>query len=291
MTDLATVRSRLEAAYQDMSRQQRRAARYVLNTPTEIALYPLRQIATRAGVGAATMVRLANSMGFASYNEFRELFRDGVRSGADRYYGSRAEKFISKRSGFDTLHRATRETLARSIEETFGAAPAAKVEAAGQTIAKARRLYILGLRSNYAVAFYFHYVLRTFLSNVVLLEDRMDMLIDELGEIGPRDALLVMSSEPYAASAVKAVEHTVKVGAAVIALTDSPVAPVTRGAKHVFALPITTTSFYQSMVSKMALIEAFVAYLFAKGGARAVTQVKEEFERRERFGIYWREQG
>ena len=291
MTDLATVRARLEAAYQDMSRQQRRAARYVLNTPTEIALYPLRQVASRAGVGAATMVRLANSMGFASYNEFRELFRDGLRNGADRYYGSRAEKFISRRSGFDTLHRATRDTLSRSIEETFDAASAAQVEAAGQTIARARRFYILGLRSNYAVAFYFHYVLSTFLSNVVLLEDRMEMLIDELGELGDRDALLVMSSEPYAASAVKAVEYAVKVGAAVIALTDSPVAPVTRGAKHVFALPITTTSFYQSMVSKMALIEAFVAYLFAKGGARAVSRMKTEFERRERFGIYWHEQG
>ena len=289
MTELATVRSRLEAAYQGMSRQQRRAARYVLDTPTEIALYPLRQIATRAGVGAATMVRLANSMGFASYNEFRELFRDGVRSGADRYYGSRAEKFISRGSGFDALHRSTRETLVRSIGDTFEAAPAARVEAAARAIGKARRFYILGLRSNYAVAFYFHYVLRTFLSNVVLLEDRMDMLIDELGEIGRRDALLVLSGEPYALSAVKAVEHAVKAGAAVIALTDSPVSPVARGAKHVFVLPSTTTSFYQSLVSRMALIEAFVAYLFAKGGARAVAQVKTEFERRERFGIYWRD--
>jgi hypothetical protein len=45
------------------------------------------------------------------------------------------------------------------------------------------------------------------------------------------------------------------------------------------------------MVSKMALIEALVAYLFARGGARAVSRVKAEFERRERFGIYWREQG
>jgi DNA-binding MurR/RpiR family transcriptional regulator len=123
-------------------------------------------------------------------------------------------------------------------------------------------------------------VLRTFLSNVLLLEDRMDMLIDELGDIGPRDALLVLSSEPYAVNAVKAVEHAVKAGAAVIALTDNPVAPVARGAAHVFSLPNTTTAFYQSHVSKMALIEAFVVYLFARGGARAVKQVKTEFERR-----------
>jgi DNA-binding MurR/RpiR family transcriptional regulator len=288
MTDLATVRSRLEAAYQDMSRQQRRAARYVLNTPTEIALYPLRQVAARAGVGAATMVRLANSMGFASYNAFRELFREDVRAGADRFYGSRAETFISRRNGFDALHRATGETLARSIQEAFDAAPPAEFAAAGRTLARARRIYVLGLRSNYAVAFYFHYVLRTFLANVVLLEDRMDMLIDELGDIGKRDALLVLSSEPYAVNAVKAVEHAVKAGAAVVALTDNPVAPVARGAAHVFSLPNTTTAFYQSHVSKMALIEAFVVYLFARGGARAVAQVKTEFERRERFGVYWR---
>ena len=133
MTDLATVRSRLEAAYQDMSRQQRRAARYVLSTPTEIALYPLRQVATRAGVGAATLVRLANSMGFSSYNAFRELFREDVRAGADRFYGSRAETFISRRNGFDALYRATGETLTRSVQEAFDAAPPAEFAAAGRS--------------------------------------------------------------------------------------------------------------------------------------------------------------
>ena len=46
----------------------------------------------------------------------------------------------------------------------------------------ARRLYVLGLRSNYCLSFYLHYVLRTFMSNVVLLEGRMGMLIDEIGD-------------------------------------------------------------------------------------------------------------
>ena len=291
MTDLSTIRARLEADYAAMSPQLRRAARFVLSRPADIALYPLRQVAAQAGVGPTTLVRLGGQLGFDGYNALRDLFRDGLRSGADWYYGSRAEQFISvrKESRFEPVHRGTAETLCRGIEEAFRSVPAAAVEAAGLAIARARRVFLLGLRSNYCTTFYFHYVLRTFSDNVVLLEDRMDMLIDELGDVGAGDVLLVVSYEPYALAAVRAVEHAVAAGAAVIALTDTPLSPVAKGAAHLFLVPTGGPSFYQSLVPTMALLEAIVCFVFARGGDKAVARVKAEFERRERFGVYWRD--
>lgn len=53
---------------------------------------------------------------------------------------------------------------------------------------RARRIYLLGLRYNYSLSFNLYYLLRTFVANVVLLEWRMSMLIDELGMIGAKDA-------------------------------------------------------------------------------------------------------
>jgi DNA-binding MurR/RpiR family transcriptional regulator len=53
---------------------------------------------------------------------------------------------------------------------------------------RARRIYLLGLRCNYGLSFYLCNLLRTFIANVVLLEGRMGMLIDEGGMIGAKDA-------------------------------------------------------------------------------------------------------
>ncbi|MBV8652528.1 MAG: MurR/RpiR family transcriptional regulator, partial [Alphaproteobacteria bacterium] len=165
-----------------------------------------------------------------------------------------------------------------------------EIAAAGKIMKSARRLYILGLRSNYCLSFYLHYVLRTFMSNLVLLEGRLGMLIDELGDIGAKDALVVVSYEPYALDAVKAVEHAATTGASVIAITDTTLSPVARFATRLLILPTASTSYYQSLVPTMALLEGLLGYLVARGGPKIVQRVKEEFERRDNFGVYWRDQ-
>lgn len=292
MIDVSTIERRIDASYKDMSPQLRRAARFIMREPASVALYPLRWIADHAKVSPSTLVRLASHLGFASYNTFRNAFREGVRSGAERY-ASDAEELLRYRADnkFEALYKNTGALLVRNIEQSFGSIAARKVEAAGRRLAKSRRIYILGLRSNYSAAFYFHYVLRTFATNVVLLEGRMGMMIDELGELGPKDALLVISYDPYAIDAVRAVEHAISVGAAVIAITDGMLSPVARGAAHVFVVPTSSTSFYQSLVPTMALLEGLICFLVARKGRPVVERVKAEFERRERYGVYWRDGG
>ncbi len=263
--DVASITRRIEGHYQSFAPQLRKAARYVVKAPTEVALYSLREVAVRAEVGPTTLVRLAAQLGFSSYNAFREAFREGLRSGADRY-ASNVEELQHYRGGaaFKQLYRDTGERIVQNINVAYSTISATQIVAAGTLMKSARRLYLLGLRANYCLSFYLHYVLRTFMTNVILLEGRMGMLIDEIGDIGPRDVMLAVSYEPYALDAVKAVEHAAKRGAAVIAMTDTPLSPVARHATCVLILPTAGTSFYQSLVPTMALIEGIVCYLVAR---------------------------
>ena len=250
----------------------------------------MEQIAARAEVGPTTFVRLAAQLGFSSYNAFRETFREGLRAGADRYASNVQQLQQHRRAAdFDQLYRNTGELIIQNISTAYSSIGAADIARFGQLMKGAHRLYILGLRSNYCLSFYLYYVLRTFMSNVVLLEGRMGMLIDELGDIGAKDVLVAISFEPYAADAVKAVEHAVKTGATVIAVTDTTLSPIARHATELLIPPITSTSYYQSLVATMALLEGLVCYLVAHSGPRIVQRVKKEFERRDNFGVYWRD--
>lgn len=288
MIDFPTVKTRLEAEYAAMSPQLRGAARFALKEPAFIALYPLRTVAARAKCSPATLVRLAKHLGFDSYQGFKDVFRDGMHSGAARY-ATDARQLLTYKGGkgFERAWRAAGEIQIRNISRMLGEIPSGAVEAAGERLFKSKRIFILGMRSNYAPGFYFHYVLRTFLQDVILLEDRMGMLIDELGGVGPKDTMIALSADPYAIEAVKAVDYMLDQGAQVVALTDTALSPIARRAQHVFLVPNESASFYHSMVPKMVLLEALVCYLVARGGQGAVDRVKAEFDRREAFGIYW----
>ncbi|MCC7047515.1 MAG: MurR/RpiR family transcriptional regulator [Alphaproteobacteria bacterium] len=132
MNDIASVRARLEADYAQLSTQLRGAARFALKEPGFVALYPLRRVAQRAGVSPATFVRLAKHLGFASYNGLKEIFRDGMHSGAARY-ATDAHQLLSYKGGrgFERAWRTAGQVQVRNITEMMTSIQPGAVEAAG----------------------------------------------------------------------------------------------------------------------------------------------------------------
>ncbi|HKS63393.1 MAG TPA: MurR/RpiR family transcriptional regulator [Xanthobacteraceae bacterium] len=279
---------KLEAAYPKLSPRVRKAARYVQKHPTEIALYALRQVASDAGVSPTTMVRLAADLGFTTYNEFRNAFRDKiVRTGAEQYATNASRALANEPDGSDAVFEQARLRAAASIESLFSTVSSADVVRAANTLHGASKVYVIGMRSMYSATFYFDYVLRTFNRKSILVEDRVGMLIEEIGEISSSDVLLVISFEPYVVTAVKAVEYAAGAGASVIAITDSRLSPVAVRANQALIVPTSSVHFYQSLAPTMTLLEMILACMLKKAGKRAVDRIAAEFKRRTDFGSYW----
>jgi DNA-binding MurR/RpiR family transcriptional regulator len=290
MPKTISVLEKLELLYPELSPQLRRAARYIQKNPTEVALYSLRQVAAAANVSPTTLVRLATDLGFASYNTFRDAFRTRLKTGADRYAAS-ASRLVAgtDEGGFGAIYEETFRTNAESLASLARTMTAEEIVRAGKLLEKAGTIYVLGLRPMFAAAFYFYYVMRTFSANLILVENRMGMLIDEIGPMTAADALLVISFEPYANDSIKAVEHAASVGAAVLALTDSTLSPLAPSATQALVIPTASTSFYQSLVPTMALLETIISFMLTRSGQPAVDRITAEFERRDQFGVYWRD--
>lgn len=67
-----------------MSRQVEVVLRHLIGNPADAAFGTCRSIAGRCNVSAATVDRLAASLGFKGFAEFRDLFRRSVRAAADK---------------------------------------------------------------------------------------------------------------------------------------------------------------------------------------------------------------
>ncbi len=290
MVRMSSMLQKLEVVYPNLSPQLRRAARSIQKHPADIALYPLRQVAVAAQVSPTTLVRLASDLGFSTYNAFRDGFRQQLKTGAGRYAANASRLLADKEDGdLAKIYETTLRTSAESLTSLQDTVTPKELMRAGEIMEAAEKIYVLGLRPMYAPAFYFYYVMKTFSTKFILVEDHMGMLIDEIGAMTTNDALLVISFEPYAADSIKAAEYAGSIGAKILALTDSSLSPIAAAATHALVMP-TTSSFYQSLIPTMAVLETIIAHLLARSGQPAVDRITAEFERRERFGVYWRDQ-
>lgn len=290
--DAKSVQELIEQGYDNFTPQIRRAAKYVLSAPTEVALYPLRTIADNAKVSPSALVRLSTQLGFDTYNEFRDLFRHDIsRARGPARYAVDAEEMIASGQD-DQLTAKANEAIAGVLDFTRSLLDAALIErikGAAECVDKANRVFIVGLRNNQAAAFYFYYISRFVRKGIVLVSGRHGMLIDELGEMERGDVAIVMSYEPYALDAVRAAEFASEAGVQVVSLTDSTVSPIAPMASHLLVTPRISASFYQSSIPTLAVLETLIYFLVAKGGQDTVLRVSREFKRLAELGAYWDE--
>ncbi len=275
--DKPPLNDRIVAAFAAMSPQRRKAARYVLDQPRDVALLSMREQARRAGVEPATMTRLAKSLGLAGYEEVRALYAAAVREGGFGFAGGAgAQAARQKQKGDKGLAADMLEAISRQIAQLAAGDGPERLAAAARALAAARRVYCLGLRSSHAPAWQLHYVLALISERSVFLDSPAAVGTDALAHAGPKDALFVVSVRPYTRLTVETAAYAASRGVAVVALTDSEVAPLAAVARHVVLAPTDSPSFFHALSPAFALAEVLAALVAGRGGAAALSALREK---------------
>ncbi len=282
----------LQQAHSGLSPQLRQAARYLIERPDEIAFTSMRQLAERAGVQPATMVRLAQAVGFDGYEALREPFRDALRQ-QPTGFGQRARNLLARtgrRSGGRALSQLANEMVAADRENlslSLEAIGADELAEAARVLSGARRVYIVGQRSLFPAAFYVHYACSMFRNNLILLDGNGGTFADGMRGISDEDAMLVFSFDPYSRGTIEAAAYGAERGAAIVAITDSLVSPLSALTRHMLLVGTDTPALFKSVVPAIAVSQVLVAQILAQGGQEALTRVAEAEEQLDSFGAYW----
>lgn len=271
-----SLHGRLIAEFDSLPRQIRVAAQWVLDNPRDVALLSMREQAKAAGVAPASMTRLAQRLGFNGYEALRDLYAEQIRRG-DGDFSAKVEELVSRRQreGDTALAYDLADTIERHMRHLADAAVLDTVTEAAQRLTKARRIYVVGLRSSYAVAYHFAYVCGLAGADVQLLDGPGGSGADRLRGSGPQDAILAVSVKPYTRAGVDLVDYATDRGLEVVALTDSPVSPLVRRASVSIIVPTSSPSFFHTMAPAFSTVEALAAIMAAKKGQSALDAVRE----------------
>ena len=279
---------RLTLAFPNLSRQLKKCAAYILEHPGDVATLSMRQVASRAGVLPSNMNRLARSLGFSGYNEFRDIYRNSVKEisvGYPQKAGQlQADVAASDfENTFDTFHR----TSVANLDGLFENIDRNSIRSAIDILENAHNVTVVGMHASYAFADYLHYVAAMCFRNWHLVTRLNGELSDRVEGLTSEDALVSIAHRPCAADTIKVARRAHQTGVPVVGITDSRTSPLAACSKVVLLTPKQSPGFFDSYIATTALIEMLIGMIVARGDNSIVHNIDRLERCRHDLGEYW----
>jgi DNA-binding MurR/RpiR family transcriptional regulator len=280
------VLATIAAAFDGLTLESRKAARYISGNRSEVAFRSMRSVARAAGVSPPTMVRLAKTLGYSGYEALRRAFQQRI-EGRPASLLARAQ-IVSGGAGSrrtEGIRQLIDGELAnmRACVAGLSEVDLARVE---RLFAQARRVYVLGLRGMYPAAFFFHYTARTFSDKTFLVEGGGATHLDTVRGIARNDAVLVFTCKPYPRDTLQALRYAHRRGAKVVAVTDSGVSPAARLATVAFEVRPNPATLLSSAAANMLMSQVLAAVFMSASGRAGVAALKAADTQVAEFQIY-----
>lgn len=266
-----------------MSPQFQIGARRLIDHPADIPVLSMRRIAAGAGVQPATLVRLAQSLGYEGWDDMRQVFVRSLHQ-MPRRYTDQAQEVVRRRSAHSLL---SRHVTAQGVNlRLLDDANSGQLAEAARLLQRARQVHIAGFRASYAPAHTLHYLYRLFRNSVTLLRGDTGQLEMELRALEAGDAVVIIGFAPYSQEAMRVAESAHAHGCRIVAICDSKVAPIARHADITLLFSTETPGFFPSTAAALVLVEALASQLLGKAGRQAIQALGRAEEQLHLSGAY-----
>lgn len=271
----------------DLSPQLRKAARYVIDNPNDVSVSSIREISEAADVTPNTFMRMARSLGFDGYDDFRQPFRDDIKRGSTAFPDrARWLQSLSQEGKLGSLYADMANAAISNLEETFSNIDAEDLKQAADAIWSARQVFTLGVGIHNSNARNFTYLAGTGMVQFHAIPSAGTTATDDLTWADKRDVLVAITSHPYRQEVIDAVQVAKEQGVTIVGISDSPSSPVALAADYSFCVSSDTPQFFPSSVSIVALLETLLSFVVARSSAKIVDRVEAFHKRRRDLGLY-----
>ena len=249
----------LEEKEPTFSKGQRRIAGYITESYDKAAFMTASRLGKTVGVSESTVVRFAVELGFEGYPEMQKAMQEMVMNRltsvqrievANDRIGNRDVLTKVLQADADKL-RQTAETISREVFETT-------IDA----ILKAKRVYLLGVRSAAPLANFAGYYMNYMFEDVrIITASGAGEMFENLVGVSPEDVVIAFSFPRYSSATLKAVQYCRGVGATVIGITNSHLSPLAENSDYVLIAKSDMVSLVDSLVAPLSVVNALLVAL------------------------------
>ncbi len=243
--------------YDELTQSQKRIAEAIVEDPEFVAFATVDKLASKLGVSPSTVVRFAYRLGLDGYQDLQARVRVRVRTQLRTSAGDGGEGRMTAHLGASVFARSFDHDVENLRKTVFGLSTQ-DLELAVEVIARARRLYVIGAVTSFAVAYYAALALDRIRGETILLNGEDHALASQLVGLQPADALLIYTFPPYASSSVRAAKWANRQKTQLIAVTDTPISPVGQLVQIVLPTVASGVGAQNSLVAAMAVTNALL---------------------------------
>jgi DNA-binding MurR/RpiR family transcriptional regulator len=273
------VRGQISELGDQLTRAERRVAEVVLSHPEVVAFGTVAELAAAAQAGAATVVRLAAKLGYDGFTQLQAA----VQTDMARRLRPAAER-IRNPVPDDVLGRALALELDNVHATLAGADRTVFALATDLLCDLGRCVYVLSGEAERGIAHQFREELMVLRGGVYEIAGSEVTVSRQLALLSDRDVVVVVDLRRYEHWVVNATNRARARGAAVIAVTDSPLSPLAHDAAATFVVSAGGAGPFDSHVGTLALFNA----LLATSAGRLRDTARERIDRIE---AAWTERG
>ena len=266
-----------------LSLRRQELIRPVFENPGEFVLLSVRAAAERLNTDPATVVRIAQRMGFENYRSFQSYLRDLLIANATSFEGM--QKSGNGHAGIPHHLHATMEQDVRNLRSVRTHLDPKRLASLAKRIHGARRRLILGGDLAGSLVHYFEYHL-TAIGLPVIISTSVGHTMHITRLMGPGDVVIAISFRKGLRQTVEGMQRARKNGAYCIGITGTYVSPIARFANEFFVAPVESNSYLDSYVAPMSLVN-LILVACANYDRKASLARLREAAYEQRFGFRW----
>jgi len=245
----------IQIRFPKLSKGQKLIAEYILTHYDKAAFMTAAKLGSSVGVSESTVVRFANELGFSGYPKLQGALQELIKNKLTSVQRLElSNDYVSDGYALKGVLKADIENIRSTLEKinysTF--------EEVINQIFKAKRIYIIGLRSSTTLAEFLGFYLNIILQNVKIVGNGISDIFEQMINVGEGDLVIGIGFPRYAARTVDALAFAHDRGASVVAITDSLLSPLASKADYTLIAQSNMASFVDSLVAPLSVINALI---------------------------------
>lgn len=252
----------LQSKEPTFSKGQRRICRYITESYDKAAFMTASKLGKAVGVSESTVVRFAMELGYDGYPGMQKAMQEMV---ANRLTSVQRIEVTNDRIGDQDIVSMVLQADIDRLRQTSDTVDRQEFQTAVDAILKAKRIYILGVRSTAPLASFLGYYLNYMFRNVhIITASGASEMFEQIVGLTPEDVVIAYSFPRYSAATTKGVQYCRTTGATVIGITDSRLSPLGQNCDHVLLSKSDMLSLVDSLVAPLSVTNALIVALASK---------------------------
>lgn len=211
------VLKQLETNYTNYSKSFKKIVDFIRHNQSIVSFISINELAKETQTSPATITRFSKNLGFKGYPEFQKIFQKDVEK--ETSHMKEFRETLNDEVGENILKEVI-ETNIELLEEIDAEKLDKQLDQAVEWIKSSRKLYILGARGSYALAYYLYFMLKEFREDVELMISGASDFTDRLLYSRKEDLLFTISFHPYTNFTCQVTEFFKDQGNRIVTITD-----------------------------------------------------------------------